>query len=129
MRNSQFMKLNETQERFSELSGIPLELIKSGKWRRYPDMVIKAKEILIRARSLIENPAKWIKGPSGRCGEYCALNAIFAADFSTPVQEREAIGLFIHVIREPSIAYWNDRPERTHQEVLNAFDQAISLAE
>ena len=78
---------------------------------------------------------------------YCLTGAILAAetkdpeDLGVPLFEDEvgtgAIRAMTHAVK-PSVphtsglwramATWNDIPERTHEEVLLAFDEAIALA-
>ena len=78
---------------------------------------------------------------------YCLTGAILAAgtkdpkDLDTPLPEDEvstnAILAVTRVVNPDvpptrgmwgAIADWNDRPERTHEEVLLAFNEAIALA-
>lgn len=95
-------------------------------------------DVLVRARAKIANPDDWGKGVRGRLGggrrplnTCCAAEAI--EDVSTyrdPRKEAYAAlsasvgleGFFITIVE------WNDAPERTHAEVLAAFDRAIERA-
>lgn len=100
-------------------------------------------DVLRRARVLIDSPEKWLKyavaemgGKHVRCfnGEQpdiigadrlCVLGAIHAA---APYGQRVRMrSLFIKLNGGGGI--WNDAPERTHADVLRAFDRAIELAE
>jgi hypothetical protein len=90
--------------------------------------------VLIKARALIADPAKWGQGsrvldrPIATC---CASEAIEEA---ADVRARRVAAL--DAFRSSaglsddaaSISDWNDAPERTHAEVLAAFDKAIASA-
>lgn len=84
-------------------------------------------ECLIAARKRIENPANWGKGGEifEKGGKECAGYAILRScdDMDT---SGKAFALFASVTN-PSVVLWNDAPERTHAEVLAAFDRAIDL--
>ena len=115
-------------------------------------------EILTKAKELISDPKRWSQGKMARNrkGElvrstaptavrWCALGAInhFTIDlnFSRMKRHREvAVDLLCSVIGitrinrwnddpNPYINRWNDDPKRTHEEVMDAFDQAIILAQ
>lgn len=91
--------------------------------------------VLIKARAKIADEANWGKGtrindrPRHTC---CAAEAIEAVVKRSNVRMaaydalRRAIGLG-HGVTLP-ILEWNDAPERTHAEVLAAFDKAIEAA-
>jgi hypothetical protein len=99
---------------------------------------LSERGILVAARALIEHPEAWTKGeyardkkgnrvsPSSRKAAcWCARGAILrAAAGNIPAGFRAHDRLWA-VIRG-SITRWNDAPERTHAEVLAAFDRAIS---
>jgi hypothetical protein len=98
-----------------------------------PPSAKQARETLIRARKLIESPANWDKGNSQKVGDcYCAQTAIEEAanyDNNTP-----AYKAFLAAIGKPNdtlfdIWDWNDADERTHSDILMAFDDAISMAD
>lgn len=89
-------------------------------------------EILAKARLLIENPANWSHDDArwGTGGVECSVSAVGRvmwenrreAPYGDPLWPLgEAIG-------DASIVEWNDAPERTHAEVLAAFDRAIEIA-
>ena len=85
-------------------------------------------DLLRRARALVDAPEKWMKHPRG--DRLCAGLAItFASDGDLNTELRA-----YHALREVApfpnggIAQWNDAPERTHAEVLQAFDRAIAQA-
>jgi len=93
---------------------------------------------LVAARKLIERPENWFSfSYHGQRPEklFCAFTALRSARLdgfdaydlidttSAPFQYfRLAAGC-------EDIIAWNDAPERTHAEVLAAFDRAITLAE
>ncbi len=118
--------------------------------------VMTPLEILRGARALLADEARWTRGVVARNVDgddvpysesqavcWCAVGAIFRSsdDRSSrwPSDREYAAGklfaaaahigfddfssLFDHIGR------WNDRPERTHAEVIAAFDRAIELAE
>lgn len=93
------------------------------------------RDILVKARSLIASG--WTRGrlacdARSRCVTYdsdearswCALGALSrsAADGAT-------VGKFRAQISGGDIATWNDAPERTQEQVLDAFDRAIAACE
>lgn len=106
---------------------------------------MKPSEVLRAARAKIDTPEKWMRGAYARVGEhairsaftippnadsYCSIGACFSAcnsagDFRNA---HRAINQLSLVIGRP-IDSWNDAPERTHAEVLAAFDAAIVRAE
>lgn len=102
-------------------------------------------EILTEAKALINTPERWTKGkfaaladgssahwdnPNATC--YCIVGAIFLAEehmnvAASPTTTRaimKAVGAKI----SRDVSVWNDAPERTHAEVMDAFDRAIELA-
>lgn len=99
-------------------------------------------EILRAAKALIDTPEKWTQGKYARDAEghaldhskdgfagavcYCAVGALWAAagsfDEAAVSRVRDAAGT--HILHP-----WNDDPERTHPEVMAAFDRAIAAAE
>lgn len=108
-------------------------------------------EILRNARKLIERPGAWTRGAyardanlnkihlrgmlhvTARC--YCPLGALYVAagSIDAPLEPEvsvlcEGIG-GIEFRDNGDLVTWNDAPERTHIEVLDAFDRAIALAE
>lgn len=96
-------------------------------------------EILIAAREWLTQPDRWTKGASwknaigGHCKNrkevYCTC--VYGA-ISLMTEELELIENATHFLEkavETEFANeWNDAPERTHAEVLVAFDRAIELA-
>lgn len=117
------------------------------------------EEALLRltyARALIEQPEHWTKGtlarnryrepvgvasPSAEC--FCVLGAIRCVDgaplrIQAVVLNAEqpttpygvAVTVMYNITRATTgIGAWNDAPERTHEEVLAAFDAAIERCE
>lgn len=86
--------------------------------------------VLIKARALIADPANWGKG-CRPCGHptLCAAEAIEASGRATD----RRISAYRAVERAAGIhgneiARWNDAPERTHADVMAAFDKAIASA-
>lgn len=112
----------------------------------------QALEVLYVAEQTLDaDPATWMKGsygygfnPNGTpnyCGVespnascFCAVGAIRNAQsllgFTYEVRA-EAERLFLKANKIPSsdgIEYWNDRPERTYEDVMNGFENALELA-
>ena len=88
-------------------------------------------EVLTKARALIADPARWGKvAPDRIClaaGSDCPLTAL--AHAASNEVHYEAKRAFIEAIGTGWIGAWNDAPERTHTDVLAAFDRAIAIAE
>lgn len=95
-------------------------------------------DVLTAARKRIEKPQHWLgHGWRGGAESFCASNAIFTLSYNAGLAEpaqralAKAIGYscdesetgFLHAIFR-----WNDAPERTHAEVLAAFDRAIEAS-
>ena len=100
------------------------------------------KTRLRAARKLIDQPEKWTKGALKRdargneliishipVASRCASGAIMAAcEFE---ERREVFDQLSRSINHylgsdyDSIVEWNDRPMRTHAQVMQAFDRAI----
>lgn len=100
--------------------------------------------VLRRAKALIDTPDKWTQGTGARTASgqsverrnggvcFCALVAIQHVAYdhlnTSAVESEYAFARAID--RTPSgIAIWNDAPERTHPEVMAAFDRAIAACE
>jgi hypothetical protein len=81
-------------------------------------------DVLRRARALIDTPEKWCQGQCELGEAKCALGAILGAD-----PNYAAAALALNRVVAPNIPAWNDAPERTHADVMAAFDRAITLAE
>jgi hypothetical protein len=98
-------------------------------------------DILKAARNLITDPKNWTKGTSARnkygrkvtpwCSEavcWCSMGAIAkAANFPIENKEYSAAHEYLRVVMNSDVARFND--ERTHRDVLNAFDTAINELE
>ena len=103
-------------------------------------------DVLRKARALIEEPDHWIKvyGCTDRAGNpveayseaaccFCIWGALSHVTKNT-FKAHELAALVTGHPYEDKDYYtpwvdWNDAPERTHSEVLAAFDKAIALAE
>ena len=108
---------------------------------RYKELAIKKpSEVLRKAKGLIDRPEKWFGPPGWRtleqgAGNNCAGTAIYmeARGTSYPLCNWDTTEhrLFerANIIERDHIALWNNAPERTHAEVMQAFDRAIALAE
>jgi hypothetical protein len=99
---------------------------------------MNAIDILTAARAKIARPEDWGKGPRTAAvirsmETCCAAEAIDESDqpFSYGRMEAyrafdKAAGIAQDASTYSTIASWNDAPERTHAEVLAAFDLAIT---
>ncbi len=98
------------------------------------------KEILVEARGYIAEPGSWTKGSFARDGHgnhvskdshrascFCAAGAIGRAAKGSEREQHGALRALRSAITGP-ITAWNDAPNRTHAEVLAAFDRAIEIA-
>jgi hypothetical protein len=91
------------------------------------------KQILTDAYKLLRDTG-FCKGQDafrdndGRALAYCALGAIYQA--SRPDDScYQAVLILCDVINNTCVSAWNDAKERTRQEVLSAFLEAIEVAE
>ena len=106
---------------------------------------------LIAARALIDTPEKWTKGAYQRDaagnevvnferGSWRStatapqFHCVSGAIMNVCHENREDVAIFLHLGKSigldcepfyPPITSWNDAPERTHAEVMLAFDRAI----
>lgn len=97
---------------------------------------------LREARALIEPEGAWVQGSYAYTASkralitgsqegavcWCAVGAIDKSCQGEPRLWRKAAD-FLGDAVGCAIPKWNDAPERTHAEVLAAFDKAIELAE
>lgn len=99
---------------------------------------MSAVETLRKARELLTPEGAWIQGTAARAADrqqvepdgsnavcWCSMGALSAS--GDWVRARTLLLRSIGGSR--SLVDWNDAPERTHAEVLAAFDRAIVLAE
>jgi hypothetical protein len=116
---------------------------------------MKPSEILKKARDLIINRG-WTQGAYARAGgikaveletisgiisnadSFCSLGAIYSADILEMAGDSNTAHAIDYLQRvvvceftrfDMFIAYWNDMPGRTKEQVIDAFDEAIELAE
>ena len=90
-------------------------------------------KILTKAKEEIEKYG-WIQNAHGdRRRGYCVIGALEAADPDWVDYDKHARALFSGVIpsgvtedKESRILVWNDKPGRTKEDVLAAFDTAIA---
>jgi hypothetical protein len=96
---------------------------------------VKTSDVLRAAKALIDSPEKWWKpGRDGNHGQHCALVAICRA--GGLAAELGAIDAFARVVESPTgvsygfrIPAWNNARDRTHADVMAAFDRAIAAQE
>lgn len=90
--------------------------------------------ILIKARAKIADPANWGKGSRGQSRGWntcCASEAIEDVTFVSKeglARRRAALDAVAAAAKCNDVPLWNDAPERTHAQVLAAFDKAIASA-
>lgn len=114
--------------------------------RRVHDLPLKtAKDLLVCARELISDPARWTKGSyaTDASGDYtqisnenacrfCAVGAIYRCGYEVVENrikvENQARRLMWEIVGERNLASFNDHPSTTHAMVLDAFDRAIVKA-
>jgi hypothetical protein len=118
---------------------------------------MKPSEILKKARDLIINKG-WTQGEYARDGgkvpvsydskwaeSFCALGSLYSVideaqggigtiHFLAPFQPLCSPHSSIHYLQtvighDFTIVHWNDMPGRTKEQVIDAFDEAIELAE
>jgi hypothetical protein len=94
--------------------------------------------VLIRARQRIAEPKNWGKGRRGydRPVETCCASEAIEESWgaqkwslrSAAFRRLYAAASLDYADKRQNIPDWNDAPERTHTEVLAAFDRAIEAA-
>lgn len=116
-----------------------------GKVADYTTPVNAEAETLRRAKALIDAPEKWLKHEQNNAAmtAFCFHGALSMAISGAPYVQHDnepAYLLFCRAnpegfqCRYPGLTVrdhvnWNNAPERTHAEVMAAFDRAIALAE
>lgn len=99
---------------------------------------MKTEQVLEVAQALITGPDHWIQGSYRKNDSYCALGAmreVYRRDGHKfqPEFTKAAIA-FREVLNQSGwtlsigIGGWNDRPERTHDEVIAMFEKARAYA-
>lgn len=87
-------------------------------------------DALRRAKALIDTPEKWGKDSYGFGNRpKCAMGALAAVNVGVNDSIWFASSFLEAVTGAGCIESWNDEPERTHADVMSAFDKAIALAE
>lgn len=103
-------------------------------------------EILKKARELLSDPARWTQNAYARdvtgrgvpptsssatC--WCLIGALAAAEGSqcgvSFIAVSEKSKAAVDAFNETHLPIWNDAPDRTHNEVLQRFDEAIARLE
>ena len=95
------------------------------------------KQILIEARELISDPARWTQGEMARDKNgdaciishgiaFCSIGAINHVGILQPLKKDAAYEVLRSVVRT-YVSEWNDT--HAHEEVLAAFDRAIEQCE
>lgn len=104
---------------------------------------MKTVEVLRAARKLIEAPWNWTQGSycrdesgasehldSPEADSFCVIGACrAAAEASSTAGVSHPAEVALKAEMDYCALTWNDAPERTHAEVLAAFDKAIAAEE
>lgn len=93
--------------------------------------------VLTRARVLLENPEDWAHRSVRTPDRYTPTAAIVRAahqlmkdsPLAGRIAARPAMSFFVQEIEGGAVSAWNDAPERTHADVLAAFDRAIAACD
>jgi hypothetical protein len=106
-----------------------------------PVEVDEVGQIILKARELLSDPAKWCKGYHTNAGAYCILGAIGARDWNDGADEEvierieSALPLLFRLRAyvfdswsnlKPAVAAFNDAPSTTHADILALLDRAAS---
>lgn len=104
-------------------------------------MVVTPVEILEKTRDLLSDPVSWTqhtwaRNERGELTDYRGADAckfcIGGAFFRTAEGSERSVRIrawdHVMVATYSNTFIWNDAPERTHAEVLEALDKAIELA-
>lgn len=91
-------------------------------------------DVLRRAKARLMDPARWCKDPfsgSKYPRALCANLAIFDETPNIALQNRASDLLWkaTGLPGDNNVPKWNDAPETTHADVMEAFSRAIELAE
>lgn len=89
-------------------------------------------DVLVAARKRIEMPEKWGQGDKdtqGASPKRCVFTALEEVCRGQRFMlQDDARLVFKDAVKTEYVVSWNDAPERTHAEVLAAFDRAIEMA-
>lgn len=86
----------------------------------------KVAGTLASAAKLIDERG-WVRGALCTEAGYCVVGAIIASDPDVEVQEL-AFDRVREVVGRPHVSPWNDEPDRTKKEVLDALKRARERA-
>lgn len=108
---------------------------------RYYIRAMTPKEILIKARELIADPEHWIQGVNAQDADesevdpedetavcFCMAGALLHVGAGDAAFRIEAHAALVRAAQATCglISPFNDDPDRTHADVLAAFDKAIA---
>ena len=86
-------------------------------------------ETLRAARALVDTPEKWGQGAHFlQGGARCMSGALISVGAPLDGAVYRALCRATAVTLDHGLSRWNDAPERTHADVLAAFDKAIEAA-
>lgn len=100
---------------------------------------MNAREILVKARALLEDPTRWMQDAYNKDADgnefvddayaicWCAEGALLYAIGPDTIENAKA-QLFLENAIGGNVPGWNDAPGRTHAEILAGFDAAIARA-
>lgn len=106
--------------------------------------MLKASELLERAKAKISNPDSWIQGTYAQnaegmrvgfsnaaackfCSEGALLNVCVEESDSLVLENQMTARRILDQVTGHTVA-WNDAPGRSHSEVMEMFDEAIAIA-
>jgi hypothetical protein len=122
------------------LPGLPLFILQP--FSRSPEITDSRIAVLRRARDLLAKEQRWCKGSFARtwfnipvpphfalfARRFCALGAIMRAGRELQLRTQDACLALQRETVQP-VEGWNDEPERTHADVIAAFDAAVLCCE
>lgn len=96
------------------------------------------EKLFMQTKELIKTPDLWVQHTLQEGQKFCmegALVKIIKTVSSNNYEQRMAFCICIDLLCDlltwpyPELYKWNDRPERTHAEVMAAFDLAIAYCQ
>ena len=119
---------------------LPSVLEKGTFFRRQEGLAMTVLQLLRKARRRIAKPECWCQHTIERYANdgtvaYCALGALKTKDTALQLEAEVLLEASIPRSFRPgegnvnrSVAQYNDRPTRTHEQVLALYDRAINIA-
>lgn len=97
-----------------------------------PVEVDEVGQIILKARELLSDPAKWCKGAFVSNGAFCIAGAVGMRAFKDEEPLADKAVTRISGLLPPefaSVSTFNDHPSTTHADVLALLDRALSRVE